>query len=221
MTGDQDPHSQQLNQVLAEYLQAIEIGEAPNREELLTRYPTLADQLQSFFDQHDSLQQAVSPLRDESAEDVTIPPADPPRDEATLSSESNATWEIGSRVRYFGDYELLEEIARGGMGVVYKARQMSLNRIVALKMILAGQLASEEDVRRFHTEAEAAANLTIRASCRSTKWASTKASTTSRWATWKGRAWRPRWPRVRWRLAKRRNWSRTWPRRSPMPIRRA
>jgi serine/threonine-protein kinase len=62
-------------------------------------------------------------------------------------------------LRHFGDYDLVEEIARGGMGVVYKARQRQLNRIVALKMIRDGEFASPAEVRRFHTEAENAVQL--------------------------------------------------------------
>jgi tRNA A-37 threonylcarbamoyl transferase component Bud32 len=139
---------QQLEQVLAEYLHAEAAGRPLDQDELVAKYPDLAGELTSFFRNRAAVERLAEPLRQQGGTDApTIGPDDAPGIGA------------GSRVRYFGDYELLEEIARGGMGVVFKARQTSLHRLVALKMILKGELATPADVQRFQSEARAAANL--------------------------------------------------------------
>ncbi|MBM4068580.1 MAG: serine/threonine protein kinase [Planctomycetes bacterium] len=153
-----------FQEVLAEYLQAVENGHAPDRQALLDRYPELTDELAAYFANREHFDQLAEPLRVEDG--VTRGPAAKENVCSVSASNEQPTIAPGEpvpvlpiKLRYFGDYELLEEIGRGGMGVVYKARQVNLNRLVALKMILSGQFADGDDVRRFHAEAEAAAKL--------------------------------------------------------------
>ena len=137
---DDSGRQQQLETVMAEYIRACDAGAAPDRQVFLERYPELAEDLRDFFSQRDHLNQLAGPIRG-------------------LGDALTQSVGPGKHISYVGDYELLEEVARGGMGVVYKARQKTLGRIVAVKMMLTGRLANEDDVKRFQIEAQAAANL--------------------------------------------------------------
>jgi WD40 repeat protein/tRNA A-37 threonylcarbamoyl transferase component Bud32 len=137
-----------LVSILQAYLEAVDAGQNPDREELLRQNPNLADELREFFADDEKMNRFAQSLHKAQVFEATIGIDRP------VETEKSPV-----RIRYFGDYELLEEIARGGMGVVYKARQVNLKRIVALKLILAGQLAGAQEVERFHAEAEAAAKL--------------------------------------------------------------
>jgi WD40 repeat protein/predicted Ser/Thr protein kinase len=132
-----------LDDILAAYLDEVEAGRAPDRRAWLAAHPDHAAELSAFFANHDHFGRLAAPLRPDV---LPYPTRDPgPPDVA--------------RIGYFGDFELIRELARGGMGVVYEVRQVSLERVLALKMILEGRLAHESDVRRFRLEAEAAARL--------------------------------------------------------------
>jgi len=155
-----------VDEIIAQFLESIERGESPDPREYLERHPDLASELSQFFAGFSQLKRIIppEPIADAaSGESVENDPLDPntPTLKHTPAVEGQASPQdfARQRVRYLGDYELLDEIARGGMGVVFRARQTSLNRIVALKMILAGVLASDEEVKRFYLEAEAAAQL--------------------------------------------------------------
>lgn len=154
-----------LADVIADCLRAAESGIPVDRAALFARHPDLAEHLQAFFDCSGSQYGTgtVHPGRDFGEESTHAQAGNANADpSATKLFAADQTARVGATAaagRRFGDYELIEEIAQGGMGVVWKARQVTLNRIVALKMILTGRLAGQEEVRRFYIEAEAAAHL--------------------------------------------------------------
>ena len=140
----------------------VQRGESPAREDYGPLVFDGASVLAELFpfDEHntDIVDRSTVPP-DWRSSISTNRPASFSEDGTPLDDNRRVARSVTPSVQQFGKYQLLEEIARGGMGVIYKARQTSLNRIVALKMILAGKLASPNDVKRFQLEAQAAANL--------------------------------------------------------------
>jgi eukaryotic-like serine/threonine-protein kinase len=128
-------------EILDTYLAQLQAGDRPDRELFLRAHPELASALDCL----------------EALEKLGPKPGELEGEGFILSSESHQA--VANLPRSFGNYRLLAEIGRGGMGVVYKARQEDLDRIVAVKMILSSHLASAEQVRRFQAEARAAAKL--------------------------------------------------------------
>lgn len=128
--------------ILEDVTARLRAGEPVRLEDLVAAHPEYADDLRALW--------GTLLIAEELATD---PPA-----------EDGRALEIGAALlpalpRRIGDYELLEEVGRGGMGVVYRARQISLNRAVALKMILRGEFATRAELSRFRAEAESAARL--------------------------------------------------------------
>jgi WD40 repeat protein/tRNA A-37 threonylcarbamoyl transferase component Bud32 len=146
----------EVDALIATYLDARDRGQAPTKALLLAAHPAVAEELGRFLDDLDSLSPdrwpGTSPAEQPNPQDDTLVYTKTPQDDAAGAEQ----FQPG---RVFGDYELIQLVARGGMGVVFKARQTKLDRVVALKMILAGQLASPADIQRFRTEAQAAARL--------------------------------------------------------------
>jgi WD40 repeat protein/tRNA A-37 threonylcarbamoyl transferase component Bud32 len=142
-----------LEEVLGDFMHRVDRGEAVDREQLLAQYPEVAEELRSYFASIDEVERLSRTAKGEEA--LTTLSCRPPTGEGQREGMPPADG-LACRV---GDYELLEQISQGGMGVIYKARQVSLQRLVALKMIRPDRLASPVDVLRFQTEAEAAASL--------------------------------------------------------------
>jgi serine/threonine protein kinase len=154
-----------FDEVLAAYLEAVDVGWAPPRQEILARYANYREKWEGFFAAQDRVHASAEPLRPASLY-LSVPPGsgslvgtNPCPGGPIQALPQPPVHETEKLPRIFGDYELLEVVAHGGMGIVYKARQISLNRTVALKMIRSLQLAGTTDVQRFKNEAEAAAQM--------------------------------------------------------------
>jgi tetratricopeptide (TPR) repeat protein len=134
-----------LQMVYQEVLLREQHGETPDLTEYLRRFPQFASQLTPLFEVHRALESSFWLKGTVVDTPNPVPPPD--------TGMAGAEWPS------ITGYEILGELGRGAMGVVYRARQIGLNRLVALKMILAGAYAGAAEVARFRAEAEAQARL--------------------------------------------------------------
>ncbi|KAA5542557.1 protein kinase [Roseiconus nitratireducens] len=161
-----------IDEAFAAYLRSCDEGAVGSREQFLSQFPDMADELRQLMEAADAIDRftgaSIAPqesdVADAGAETIDAEFFDPAESgddpAATLPEADRPSGDQGPTLPFdLGDYELLEVIGRGGMGVVYRATQRMLDRTVAVKMIRGGMLACENDVRRFYTEAQAAAGL--------------------------------------------------------------
>ena len=142
-----------LVNVLDQYVSAVHRNDIPQQNALLEANLELKD----FVEPLGTLDR-MTPEVEFAATLLEAFPELPFDSAATASGDSESPAETMA-TRQFGRFELLEELGRGGMGVVFRARQTDLNRIVAIKMILVNRLASQDQIRRFYQEAQAAGRL--------------------------------------------------------------
>ena len=144
--GENSDREERFDEICADFFDAMDGGASFDQDRVISENPDLADSLLNFFRDHQRMAGALDMPDSTHAGDVDKLDLTIGFDRDLTHPESESVPNNANRI---ADYELLEKIAQGGMGVVYKARQVTLNRIVALKMIRSGELADEEEVKRF------------------------------------------------------------------------
>src|SRR5688500_15929928 len=120
---------ERLHAAVAACLEAVASEPAVDRQQVLARYPEFAADLEELFAGRDQFDGLAAPMRQVAQAASTSAAA------TVLTRGPGANCRPAMPGFSFGDYEILEEIGRGGMGVIYRARQKSLDRLVALKMV--------------------------------------------------------------------------------------